>query len=185
MRDPSGVVTKDPDREVQARIDLVFATFLERRSAAQVLRAFNASGLALPRRDRFGEIAWKPPTVSAIAAMLNNPAYAGAFVYGRTRTLRASQPGGRPVQARRPPEAWRIVVKNKYPAYIDWATFKKIQAMLRDNRAEYNYNKTRGIPRDGAALMHGIAFCGEFGHKMLVQYKSSTRYICSHLRQQH
>src|SRR3954471_25025586 len=42
VRDPSGVVSKDPDQEVQARIDLVFATFLERRSAAQVLRGLNA-----------------------------------------------------------------------------------------------------------------------------------------------
>src|SRR5215213_1008555 len=45
VRDPSGVVTKDPDQEVQARIDLAFATFLERRSAAQVLRVLNARGL--------------------------------------------------------------------------------------------------------------------------------------------
>jgi hypothetical protein len=91
----------------------------------------------------------------------------------------------RPVQARRPLEQWRIVVKDRYPAYIDWATFEQIQAMLRDNRAEYDRNQTRGIPREGAALLHGIAFCGECGHKMLVQYKNSTRYICNHLRQQH
>src|SRR5206468_3917362 len=78
VRDPSGVVTKDPDREVQARIDLVFAAFLERRSAAQVLRALNARGLGLPRRDRFGDLSWTPPTVSRIVAMLHNPAYAGA-----------------------------------------------------------------------------------------------------------
>jgi hypothetical protein len=27
-------------------------------------------------------------------------------------------------------------VKDKYPAYVDWETFERIQAMLRDNRAE-------------------------------------------------
>jgi len=48
-------------------------------------------------------------------------------------------------------------VKDKYPAFIDWKTFERIQTMLRDNRAEYLVNKTRGIPRDGAALLHGIA----------------------------
>ena len=185
VRDPSGVVTKDPDREVQARIDLVFAAFLERRSAAQVLRALNARGLGLPQRDRFGDLSWTPPTVSRIVAMLHNPAYAGAFVYGRTRTLRASLPGGRPVQERRPLEAWRIVVKDRYPAYIDWATFERVQAMLRDNRADYHRNQTRGVPREGAALLHGLTFCGACGHKMVVQYKTSPRYICNHLRQQH
>ena len=32
---------------------------------------------------------------------------------------------------------WKIVVKDRYPAYIDWQTFERIQAMLRDNYAEY------------------------------------------------
>jgi DNA invertase Pin-like site-specific DNA recombinase len=185
VRDPSGVVTKDPDQEVQARIDLVFATFLERRSAAQVLRVLNARGLGLPRRDRFGDLTWTPPTVSRIVAMLHNPAYAGAFVYGRTRTLGTSLPGRRPVQERRRPDEWRILVKNKYPAYIDWATFEQVQARLHDNRADYDRNQTRGVPRNGAALLHGIAFCGACGHKMVVQYKGTPRYICNHLRQQH
>ena len=43
------------------------------------------------------------------------------------------------------------------PAFIDWKTFERIQTMLRDNGAEYLVDKTRGIPRDGAALLHGIA----------------------------
>src|SRR5512134_248298 len=185
VRNASGAVSKDPDREVQERIDLVFATFLERRSAAQVLRVLNARGLGLPRRDRFGDVCWKPPSVAAIIAILKNPAYAGAFVYGRTRTLRTALPGGRPIQTRRPREEWRIVVKDRYPAYVSWEAFERIQAMLRDNHAEYNRNKTRGIPREGAALLHGIAYCGECGHKMVVQYKGATRYLCNYLRQQH
>jgi hypothetical protein len=77
------------------------------------------------------------------------------------------------------------VVKDKYPAYVDWETFERIQVMLRDNRAEYLHNKTRGIPRDGAALLHGIAWCGECGHKMAVRYKGGSQYVCNHLRQQH
>src|SRR3954465_6586780 len=46
IRDAAGVVVKDPDREVQARLELVFATFLRRRSAAKVLRSLNEGGLA-------------------------------------------------------------------------------------------------------------------------------------------
>ena len=41
LRDRSGVVTKDPDREVEARIAFVFATFLQVRSACRVLRVLN------------------------------------------------------------------------------------------------------------------------------------------------
>src|SRR5215204_3582525 len=47
VRDAAGIVVKDPDREVQARLELVFATFLRLRSAAKVLRSLNEGGLAL------------------------------------------------------------------------------------------------------------------------------------------
>ena len=57
--------------------------------------------------------------------------------------------------------------------------------MLKDNYAEYTRNKTRGIPRPGEALLHGIVYCGECGHKMVVQYKKGTQYICNSLRQQY
>src|ERR671929_53190 len=93
--------------------------------------------------------------------------------------------GGGARQKMLPREQWRIVVRDKYPAYVGWETFETIQAMLRDNHAEYDRNKTRGVPRDGEALLHGIAYCGACGHKMVVQYKGGTRYLCNHLRQQH
>ena len=57
--------------------------------------------------------------------------------------------------------------------------------MLQDNYAEYDRNKARGVPREGKALLHGITFCGECGHKMCVQYKGGTQYLCNALRQQH
>lgn len=60
MRLPDDRVVKDPDREVQERVGLVFSTFLEQRSAAQVLRTLREQGLSLPRRDRFGALVWRP-----------------------------------------------------------------------------------------------------------------------------
>src|SRR5689334_4246196 len=184
VRDAAGLVVKNPDREVQARLELVFATFLRRRSAAKVLRSLNEGGLALPRRGRLGGVLWRPPTVAAVLSVLKNPAYAGAFVYGRTRSVRdAATATPRPKKL--PREQWRIVVKDKYPAYVSWQTYETIQAMLRDNYAEYDRNKTRGVPRDGEALLHGIVYCGACGHKMLVQYKNGTRYLCNALHQQH
>lgn len=185
VRDPTGVVHKDPNREVQSRLELVFSTFLQVRSASQVLRVFNAQGLPLPRRDRFGEVVWRQPTVAAILAILKQPAYAGAFTYGRTRTVR-SGPGPRQArQQKLPLEQWRIRVNDRYPTYISWETYERIQAMLKDNYAEYDRHKTRGVPRPGKALLHGLIYCGECGHKMVVQYKPGTRYLCNHLRQQY
>jgi DNA invertase Pin-like site-specific DNA recombinase len=184
-RDAQGRVQKDPHLEVQSRLTFVFETFLHRRSASKVLEVLQAEGLRLPRRDRFGEVVWKRPTIAAILAILKHPAYAGAFTYGRTRTLPNGSAPGRAVTTRLPMEQWRIRVNDKYPAYISWTTFEQIQTMLHDNHAEYDRNKTRGIPRPGKALLHGLVYCGACGHKMVVQYKGGTEYLCNYLRQQY
>jgi hypothetical protein len=98
VRDALDRVHKDHHQEVVDRLDLVFTTFLRLRSASKVLGFLNAQDLALPRRDRFGDLVWKKPTVAMILQILKNPAYAGAFVYGRTRTLRR-RPGCASFQA--------------------------------------------------------------------------------------
>ena len=183
VRDEVGHVHFDPNREVQDRIQLVFDSFLQLRSASKVLHFFNEQELCLPRHDRFGDLLWKKPTVAALLEILKNPAYAGAFVYGRTRTTR--QPSGDTTQRRLPMEQWRICVKDKYPAYIPWETFEQIQLRLQDNYAEYDRKQSRGIPRPGLALLHGLVYCGECGHKLLVQYKGSPCYLCNYLRQQY
>ena len=181
VRDPSGVVVKDPNLEVQERLDLLFATFLKLRTVAKVMREFNDRGLKLPRHDRHGELHWARATTSAVAAILKNPAYAGAFVYGRTR-LRKPRDGRTPLKAPRPIDQWRFIVKDRYPPYIDWHAYEKIRGIVSDNRAEYMRNKTRGAPRDGELLLQGIAWCGKCGHKMYVRYKGGAQYVCNHLR---
>jgi DNA invertase Pin-like site-specific DNA recombinase len=185
IREPQGLVVKDPNLEVQSRLMVVFETFLQRRSASKVLRTLHECHLTLPRRGRGGAVIWRFPPVAAILSILKHPAYAGAFTYGRTRTIR-SGPG--PHQARQhplPQDEWKVCVKDKYPAYISWETYAQIQAMLRDNYAAYDRNKTRGVPRPGKALLHGLVACGACGHKMVVQYKTGTRYLCNALRQQY
>lgn len=50
----------------------------------------------------------------------------------------------------------------------------KDRAIIRDNRAEYMRIKTRGAPRNGELLLHGIAWCARCGHKMHVRYKEAA-----------
>ena len=147
VRDTLGRVVKRPDREVQDRIDLVFATFLRVRSLSRVVRSFNDQHLFVPRRDAFGDVVWRRPTVSSVGAIIKNRAYAGSYVYGRTRTQRAG-PNHPPVQKPLPESEWRIHIRDVYPPYIDWATYEKIVAMIRDNHSEYDRNKTRGVPQE-------------------------------------
>src|SRR4051812_15183678 len=87
VRDPLGRGNKHPNQEVQDRLALVFDTFLRLKSACRVVEYFNDNDLLLPRRGRFGDVVWRRPTTSAILSALKNPAYAGAFVYGRTRSV--------------------------------------------------------------------------------------------------
>ena len=185
IRDPLRRVVKHPDLEVQGRIALIFATFLRVRSASRVVGSFNDDGLLIPRKDDLGDIVWRRPTVPAICSTLENPAYAGAFVYGRTCSVLKPGSTHERTQKRLPMGEWKIRINDTYPAYVDWATFEAIQAMLRDNCGEYDRNKTRGIPRPGKALLHGIVHCGACGHQMVVQYKPKTHYICNYLRQQY
>ena len=154
---------------MQARLELVFDTFLRLKSASKVLRDFKQQALQLPRRDRFGDLVWKKPNVAALLSTLKTPAYAGAFVYGRSRTTRDA--AGKAHVKQLPFGEWKIVVRDKYPAYISWETFERIQAMLQDNYTEYDRKKSRGVPRPGAVMLHGLVYLGECGHKMVVEYQ--------------
>lgn len=191
-RDENGSVMKTANLEVQNRIALVFNTFLELKTVGKVLRFFNERALLLPKRERFGELSWRRPGSASISCILKNPAYAGAFVYGKTKSLpknpaQQHTAGNYGRQRRLPIEQWQIRINDKYPAYISWETFENIQNILKDNYAEYACNRTRGIARGGAALLQGIVYCGECGHKITVQYKykSSIQYTCAAPRRQY
>src|SRR3989442_13404631 len=116
VRDALDRVHKDPNQEIQDRLDLIFATFLRLRSASKVLEFLNAHDLGLPRRDRFGDVVWKKPTVAAILQILKNPAYAGAFVYGKTRSIRKDPTSSHTQEVRLPMDQWKIRINDVYPA---------------------------------------------------------------------
>jgi len=183
VRLESGQVVKDPNREIQDRITLVFQTLLEQKTLGKVVRHFRDHRLKIPRRDKWGDIHWKPATMYAVSDMASNPAYAGAYVWGRSRCVK-SKKTGRKQQTPLPRAQWRVCLHDKYAAYISWDEFERIEAMIQDNYAEYKRNQTRGVPREGKALLQGIAYCGECGHKLVVQYKNGTQYLCTFLKLQ-
>ena len=75
---------KDPDRRVQEAVRLVFDKVAELGSARQALLWFHEHGLDLPARQRDGAILWRRPRYGSIHRMVTNPAYGGAYAYGRT-----------------------------------------------------------------------------------------------------
>lgn len=182
--DQAGIVLKDPNLEVQNCIQCIFDTFIKVKSASKTLKFFIENDLNIPRYVN-KELKWKKPSVAAILSTLKNPAYAGAYVYGKTQTSIVDFNSKKKQQKKLPMNQWKYLVKDKFPKYITWEIFENIQNILKDNYSEYDRNQTRGIPRPGKALLHGIMYCGICGHKLCVQYKNGTRYLCNHLRQQY
>jgi DNA invertase Pin-like site-specific DNA recombinase len=184
IRLASGEVVKHPDREVQGRLELIFETLMAKKSLHRTVRFFHQQDLKIPRLDRFDDIHWERPSASSLYATVTNPAYAGAFAYGRTRSV-INEKTGKRRKKMLPMEQWKICIRDKYPPFIPWERFERIYRMLHDNYSEYSRNQRRGIPRKGAALLQGIVYCGECGHQLELQYKSSTHYVCNHLWRQY
>jgi hypothetical protein len=184
VRNGQGQGQKMPNQEAQARLALVFETFLPCRSASTVVEAFKRHARLRPRRDRFGARVWQAPRVASVLAILQPPAYAGACTYGRPRTVRREASQRRPSLPRRPQAQWRICIPHSSPSSRTWETYPPMQAMRTDKHAAYDRNKPRGSPRPGKALWHGLVYGGAGGPKMVVQYKGGTRSICHALRHQ-
>jgi len=192
--DALGHMIRDPDEQVQQALQLVFDLFDQYHSALAVVQHFNTQGLLFPTRFwggiRDGELTWQPLQNGRVLAILHNPAYAGAYVYGKTKTRTKVLPGetsrikGRTRQIK--PDAWPIILKEVHPSYISWEQFLSHQLQLEDNRT-WQPEEQRGAVRNGAALLQGILVCGHCGRRMSVRYLQNGRswaYVCDQLHSQ-
>jgi hypothetical protein len=98
--DAAGQIVYDSDEEIQHAVRLVFEVFATSQSALAVVKHFADHRLQIPdrlwRRERKGEVVWRPLRHARVLSMLHNPFYAGAYVYGRTKTRQRSLPGEAP-----------------------------------------------------------------------------------------
>ncbi|GAC1561311.1 MAG: recombinase family protein [Herpetosiphon sp.] len=181
---PDGRVVKDPDQQVQHALELVFTRFAALRSCQKVLRSFRDDQLLLPRHQtsglHAGQLLWKRPSESAVYDILRNPAYAGAFVYGRRTGRPGRRPGQRGQLRHKEMADWTVIRQGVYPAYLSWDQFVANQAQMSDNASDYA-RRTRGVPRQGAALLAGLVVCGQCGRQMHAIYKPYVRYVCTAL----
>jgi DNA invertase Pin-like site-specific DNA recombinase len=184
-----GTVVKDPDDQVRHTVELVFTKFKELGSCWQVVLYMRQAGNLLPRRQthgpHIGETLWKPATQHAIYYILTNPAYAGAFAYGRTQQITTPEPDGstRTRVVRKPMAEWTHLTMDVYPAYISWEEYLANQERLHQNMARFTGKDkgAQGAPREGEALLQGIAVCGDCGYRMVVVYKKVHYYMCQDL----
>ncbi|WP_119153647.1 recombinase family protein [Caldimonas tepidiphila] len=187
VRGPGGETVLNPDEEVQARLRLVFTLFRALQRAKAVMRELRRHDLALPVRPLWGpsphQVVWMPATAFRVVQILQNPSYAGAYVYGRRRAdpLRRSSIG-RSATVRVPVEQWAVCLHDAHPGYIGWEEFMANQERLASNVASYARQR-QGAPRQGVALLQGIAICGCCGRHMGVYYSGARGdapvYRCS------
>jgi DNA invertase Pin-like site-specific DNA recombinase len=190
VRQADGSVVKDPDDQIRHVIELVLTKFAELGSCRQVLRYLRREKILLPRHQTAGlykgELLWKAPSDAAIYDIIRNPAYAGAFAYGRkqidpTRHNPARRATGR---LKKPMAEWLHLQQNVYPAYISWAQYLANQERLRQNAINYTEHGqvAQGASRDGAALLQGLARCGHCGCALRITYRHCHRYFCDALK---
>jgi Recombinase len=77
----------DPDLRLQEVIRLIFARFRELGSARQVLLSMMADQIHFPRpsdEGRMTNFEWMLIRYRNVIAILNNPFYAGVYVYGKS-----------------------------------------------------------------------------------------------------
>jgi len=178
-RQLDGHVGLHPDEEVQARLRLVFAKFDELGSAHAVMRYLRRADLPVPVRPLRGPaphpVRWQPATIDQVLAILHNPAYAGAYVYGQSTIDPAQRRPDRPASGRRrqPMTQWPVCRLDHYPAYISWEQYLLNQDRLRANQADYRAEHP-GVPRRGPALLQGIVRCGRCGARMALRYSGSA-----------
>src|SRR3954447_19061641 len=189
-RDDDGRVVLCPDEQVRHAIERVFVLWRRLGSARQVVMELLAEGQQLPRRT-VGQrrIRWARASYGAVHDFLTNPAYAGAFVFGRTRREKTIGPDGR-LRVRDvevPQNQWSVCLPEHHPGYVPWAEYLATRERLRRNvrpRGEGG-----GAAREGSALLQGLVRCGRCGRKMQVAYSGTggkvRRYACTRGRDWH
>jgi DNA invertase Pin-like site-specific DNA recombinase len=183
--DSAGHVALDPDQQVRQSLVHLFETFERSGSATATVKHFREQGLRFPRRPRFGphrgELLWEPLRHWRVLRVLHNPRYAGTYFFGRSRTRK--RPGDSIEVKALPREEWIALLPDAYPGYLSWEQFEANLGRLRDNAQAHGSERRQSPPREGPALLQGLAVCGVCGRRMTVRYHTRQgrqwpEYVC-------
>ena len=119
----------------------MFDKFRELGSARQVFLWARGSGAAAARhaaqRRSVCRIEWRPAAYHTVLQILQNPIYAGAYVFGRT-TQRTRVVDGRARKTTghsKPMAAWNVLIRDHHEGYISWEQFEANQQLILGERS--------------------------------------------------
>ena len=116
---------------------------------------------------------------------LTHPAYAGAYVYGRSRAEKYVTPDGDLKTRRRwvGRDEWEVFIPEHHEGFLDWATFLANQERIGGNIRPVAHQPGTGAVREGCALLQHLATCGVCGRKLAVYYDgrhhNTPGYYCT------
>jgi DNA invertase Pin-like site-specific DNA recombinase len=177
----------DPDEQVQGAVQLLFERFRLSGHVSAVAKYFYENGLLFPRRKGSwqGPLEWSPLSIIRVRAVLDNPLYAGAYVYGRSKrsTIIHDQDQIKRPRLALPQEEWAVAHWGAFKGYISREEYQANQAYLAQNRAKPHIPGAWSRRRDGHALLTGKIICGRCGRPMHVGYQgtngSRSVYLCN------
>jgi DNA invertase Pin-like site-specific DNA recombinase len=193
VHDARDKIVLDPDKRIQESIRLFFSAFRRLGGAGAVVREFKSKGLEFPRRifsgPQKGMLLFAPLTLSRVMQVLKNPRYAGAYAYGiRQQQYRSSDQ--KLVVKFVDPKDWQVCLWDSHQGYISREEYEENLERLRANSAKMMASR-KCAPREGPALLQGLAVCGLCGRRMAVRYHNrrgkvlSPDYCCSGPRHQY
>jgi DNA invertase Pin-like site-specific DNA recombinase/DNA-binding transcriptional MerR regulator len=176
----------DPDEQVQAVVRLLFAQFTRRGSVNGLLKWLVRNDVKMPIRPHCGpnrgELEWRRPNRVTLLNLLHHPIYAGAYRWGHREVDPRKKVPGRPTTGRtfHAYDDCRVLIRDRFPAYISWEQFETNQHKLAENSA---LGKALAAPRHGPSVLAGLVVCGRCGQRMLVGYTNASatktlRYSC-------
>jgi DNA invertase Pin-like site-specific DNA recombinase len=172
---------KDPDRRVQEAIRLVFDQFERIGSVRQTLLWFHEHGLELPCVTPRGEVRWKRPIYGTVYQLLTNPAYGGAYAYGKTERGTRYEAGiERKNDRHKPRDQWLALIPGTHEGYVEWERYERIQRAIHGNLQVAS--GALSAAREGKALVSGLLRCRRCASKLTVHYTGqrhdAARYAC-------
>ena len=175
-----GGLTIDPDQRIQEGDSYDFFFVCSNGSGARhksfgTCAAKGCSSRVRQRGNAASTFEWRAPAYRNVIAVLQNPFYAGAYAYGKSKVQTQLVDGSLRKRLWRNAadgEAWTVLTKDHHESYVSWETFELNRASAFAEFVQPTRRRSSKSSRGGLArgLMAGLLRCHRCGRMLQVAY---------------